>query len=205
MRRLALMAITAFALLAALLPAAASARDRNHDRIPDRWERHHHLSLKVKQTRRDQDRDGLNNLREWRNHSDPRDRDSDDDGLKDSDDVGAGTIDSFDAAAGVLVIKLARDGTLISGTVTSNTEVECLSPPMATASHDSDGDNSGPGSENSGHDDDGDDDHGDDDDEDENEVDCGIAALVAGAVVHEADLRLEDGTATWREVELRTS
>ena len=53
-------------------PPRWPARDRNHDRIPDRWERHHHLSLKVKQTRRDQDRDGLNNLASGASRSDPR-------------------------------------------------------------------------------------------------------------------------------------
>src|SRR5215203_917260 len=89
MRRTALLAVTALALLAAVLPAAAMARgkDRNHDRIPDRWEHRHHLSLKVKQTKRDQDKDGLNNLSEFRHHSDPRDADSDNDGLDDGDEV----------------------------------------------------------------------------------------------------------------------
>src|SRR3954462_6048470 len=88
-RRFVVVAIAAFALLAALLPAAAMARgkDGNHDRIPDKWERHHSLSLKVKQTKRDQDKDGLNNLREFKNHSNPRDADTDDDGLDDGDEV----------------------------------------------------------------------------------------------------------------------
>ncbi len=189
------MAITACALLAALLPAVASARDRNRDRIPDRWERHHHLSLKVKQTRRDQDADGLNNLREWRNHTDPRDDDSDDDGIEDGDE-NAGTVDSFDANTGVLVIKLAKDGSLVTGTVTSGTEIECEGAPTAAASHDGDDDdNSGPG---------GADDHGDDDDQGEDEHECGTEALVEGANVHEAELKLDGGTATWREVELRS-
>ena len=66
-----------------LVPAAAqasgsgsraSAADRNGDRIPDRWERRHRLSLKVKQTQRDQDHDGLNNLGEFRAKTNPRDR-----------------------------------------------------------------------------------------------------------------------------------
>jgi hypothetical protein len=233
-RRLALVAVAALALLAALLPAAAMARgkDRNHDRIPDRWERHHHLSLKVKQTRRDQDADGLNNLREFRHHSDPRDADTDDDGLRDGaelrhgddpddhdtdddgiddDDENAGTVDSFDADTGVLVIKLAKDGSLVSGRVTSSTEVECEgAAPTATASHDGDDDdNSGPGSGDDGGDDNsgpGSTSSGDDDDGDEDEHECGTAALVAGAIVHEADLIVgTDGSAVWREVELRTS
>ncbi len=77
--------------LAALLVAfagTAMARDRNNDRIPDRWEKKHDLSLKVKQTRRDQDRDGLRNRNEWRSRTDPRDADGDDDGVADGDEDG---------------------------------------------------------------------------------------------------------------------
>ena len=42
---------------AASLVSAASAKslDGNHDGLPDRWKRHRHLSLKVKQAKRDQD------------------------------------------------------------------------------------------------------------------------------------------------------
>jgi hypothetical protein len=65
---------------------AAAARDGNGDRIPDRWERKHHLSLKVDQRKRDQDRDGLKNLAEFKHKTDPRDADSDDDGIEDGDD-----------------------------------------------------------------------------------------------------------------------
>ena len=83
-----LAALGALALLA--LPSVAAAKDRNHDRIPDRWEKRHHLSLKVKQTTRDQDRDHLRNRAEFLSGNDPRDRDSDDDGVMD-DDENAGT------------------------------------------------------------------------------------------------------------------
>ena len=58
----------------------ATAKDRNHDKIPDRWEKKHDLSLKVNQAKKDQDRDDLNNRGEYRSGSDPRDDDSDDDG-----------------------------------------------------------------------------------------------------------------------------
>jgi len=85
------MAATALA-----LPATAAARDRNHDRIPDRWERAHHLSLGVNQAPRDQDRDGLNNLSEWKDHTNPRKPDSDGDGtadgLEDGDGDGANNV-----------------------------------------------------------------------------------------------------------------
>ena len=70
--------------LAFALPAAAqAATDRNHDRIPDAWERAHHLSLRVDQAKRDQDHDGLRNRGEYRAHTDPHRRDTDRDGVPD--------------------------------------------------------------------------------------------------------------------------
>ena len=62
---------------------AAVAKDRNHDRIPDRWEKRFHLSLAVNQANRDQDRDRIDNLNEFREGTNPRDRDSDNDGIPD--------------------------------------------------------------------------------------------------------------------------
>jgi len=100
--RSAALAVLAFALFT-ILAGPAAARDRNHDRIPDRWEKRHHLSLKVNQAKRDQDRDGLRNRAEFRAGLDPRDDDSDDDGLEDGDE-NAGTIQSFNAATGRLTI-----------------------------------------------------------------------------------------------------
>src|SRR4051794_36640247 len=76
----------ALALAAVAAPATASAKDTNHDRIPDRWERAYHLSLKVDQSKRDQDHDGLRNRAEWRERTDPRDADTDADGLPDARD-----------------------------------------------------------------------------------------------------------------------
>ena len=72
------------------LPSIAAAKDRNHDRIPDRWEKRHHLSLKVKQTRRDQDSDQLKNLGEFRHSTNPRKADSDGDGITDGEEVAVG-------------------------------------------------------------------------------------------------------------------
>ncbi len=63
--------------------AAAQSRDRNHDGLPDGWERAHHLSLKVNQAPRDQDRDGLDNKHEYADHTNPRSGDSDRDGTPD--------------------------------------------------------------------------------------------------------------------------
>ena len=205
-RRLATLA--GAALLLALLPGAASAAggDRNKDRIPDRWEKAHKLSLKVKQTNRDQDKDGLRNLAEWRNKTDPRDADSDNDGLDDGDEVhvgskprdrdsdddgvedddeNAGTIQSF--TAGKLVIALAGGDTLTAAVVDGVTEITC-----------EDGDRD-------------DDDHGDDDDGEHGDGDdsgpdsgsaCTVADLTVGAVIHEAEVKTIGGKAVFTEIEV---
>jgi len=76
----------AIALLLAAFAGSAAAKDRNHDKLPDRWEKRHKLSLKVNQARKDQDLDGLRNRGEFRSGTDPRDADSDDDGVEDADE-----------------------------------------------------------------------------------------------------------------------
>jgi hypothetical protein len=212
-----LAALGALALLA--LPSVAAAKDRNHDRIPDRWEKRHHLSLEVKQTTRDQDRDHLGNRDEFLSGNDPRDRDSDDDGVMD-DDENAGRIASFDPASGRLVIDLFG-GDSVSGIVTGDTRIDCEGDEdhhsEASASHDGEdnsgpSDNSGPGGDNSGPNDQTDDHQGDQPGEDQDAEDhqghdddnanCTTADLVEGAVVGEAELELANGVATFEEVEL---
>jgi hypothetical protein len=86
--RFMLMAGIAAMLVASLfaLPALASGVDGNGDRIPDRWELRNDLSLKKNQAPRDQDRDGVRNLSEYRNGTDPRDADTDTDGTADATD-----------------------------------------------------------------------------------------------------------------------
>ena len=193
LKTLALAALTVA--LFAIAAGPAAARDRNHDGLPDRWEKRHHLSLKVKQARRDQDQDGLRNRAEFRAGMNPRDDDSDDDGVEDGDE-NAGTIDSFDESTGTLTIRLFGGGT-VTGLVADDTEIEC--PAMASTSDhgdDDDEDNSGPGNAEDRGDDEGDDDQGDDDE------DCGTDALTAGREVEEVELELADGQATFREVEL---
>jgi hypothetical protein len=205
--------ILVFALLGSLLFAAsASARDANRDRIPDRWEKRHGLSLEVKQTARDQDKDGFKNRAEWRAKTDPRDADSDDDGLDDGEE-NAGTVTAF--ANGELTITLFDGGTL-TGKVTDETEIECdVDDTTARAAHD-------PGDDDEGDDDEGDDgerDHGewgDDDDDDrgdrgdrdERDCDddgdeCGTEALTVGRAVEEAELKISSAGRIWTEIELR--
>jgi hypothetical protein len=207
-------AALAFALLA---PAAASAKDRNHDRIPDRWERAHSLSLKVNQARRDQDRDSLVNRREWKAAMDPRDADSDGDGIEDGDES-SGTIAAYDPETGSLTIDVAGTGA-VTGLVTDATEIKCDD---GDDNGDEDGDGVGgddDGTTDQGHgdrlarsggdddpvgddsDDPADDESSDDDGEDD-ESGCTSADLVPGAAVHEADLEIENGAATWEEIEL---
>jgi hypothetical protein len=201
--------IVALLVAAFALAGTASAKDRNNDRIPDRWEKHYKLSLKVNQARRDQDKDGLNNRGEFRSASDPRSDDTDDDGVEDGDE-NAGVITEFDGTT--LTIELFGGGT-VTGTVDDDTEVKCGDDcdhdgddPVATR----DG-NSGPGSANSGPGNEGDDDEGVEEDHhghhhgeagDDDDADCSIDDLAVGVTVHEAELELENGSARFEEIEL---
>ena len=217
MKKLLTFAIGAMALAAVALPATAAARDRNHDKIPDRWEKKFNLSLKVNQAHRNQDRDGLNNRQEFVAGDNPRDADTDNDGISDGDE-NSGTIQSFDPATGMLVINVFNDGT-VSGLVTSNTEIKCENENEAenevenevenenenqvdnrdggsddnsgSGSSGSGDDNSGPGSTNSG------DQQGDDEG-----TACTTADLTPNTPVHEAELELANGQAVFEEVEL---
>jgi hypothetical protein len=212
---LALVAIGALALVA--LPGVAAARDGNHDRIPDGWEHRHHLSTSVDQAGRDQDRDHLRNRAEFLAGDNPRDRDSDDDGVIDGEE-NAGTIQSFDAATGRLTIALFG-GDAIGGLVTDRTRIKCEDEHAPDAStharhgedepgddhgeepaddHSGPGgeeDNSGPGSSHSGEGPSGHDDNG-------AGANCTTSDLIPGASVEEAELELEHGVATFEEVEL---
>ncbi len=221
-----LLAVALGALAILVLPGLAGAKDGNDDRIPDRWEKRHRLSLKADQSRRDQDRDHLRNLAEFRAGDNPRDRDSDDDGVVDGEE-NAGTIASFDAASGKLVIDLFGNDT-IAGLVTDRTEIKCEdehSSGEASSSHEVEpGDDHGgqgnePGDDNGGHGEEADDDHDDGDnsgpgssnsgpgghDDNGTGANCTTADLVPGTVVEEAELEIEHGAATFDEVELAHS
>ncbi len=224
------LALGALALLA--MPGLAAAKDRNHDRIPDHWEKRHKLSLTVNQARHDQDGDHLRNRGEFLAGDNPRDRDSDDDGVMDGSEQ-AGTIASFDAETGRLVIDLFGSDT-VSGFVTDETEIKCEDD-SSTASSSSEGSDSGeeePGDDHgengeeagedhgedgeeagddNGGDDQGEDNSGpgsdssgpgDDGDDDHGDRVCTTAELVPGAVVEEAELKVRNGQATFHEVEL---
>ena len=148
-----LLALFALALMAAL-PATAGAKkhsrhgakvahkaDRNRDGLPDRWETRNHLSLRVNQASRDQDRDGANNSAEFAAGTNPRDSDTDNDGMRDgSEDVG--TVTSF--ADGTLVITTGTGtsgGTPVSGKVTADTQIKCAGDRHGDGNQGDDGDN----------------------------------------------------------------
>lgn len=201
-RRLTATLAAAVGLVAILaLPGAAAAKDRNHDRIPDRWEKRHHLSLSVNQAKRDQDRDRLRNLAEFEAGTNPRDSDTDNDGIPDGQEH-AGTIESFDAQTGMLLIDLFGKGK-ISGLVTEETEIECDDSGGEASASDSSGDDEGSDDDQQGEeaaDDDGQgEESGGDDDQGSS---CSTADLKPGATVDEAELELENGMAVFKEVEL---
>jgi hypothetical protein len=217
-RIIAALTLAAIASLSLAAAAPAKARDRNHDRIPDRWEKRHHLSLKVKQARRDQDRDGLTNLGEYRAGLHPRDPDTDGDGTEDGDE-NAGRIVSFEGD--VLTISLAGGGTL-SAKVGEETRVKCkhrdedyekpaeeehADEPKPEAEEEAEADEPKPEPEsdevakmsNDG---------GEEGEEPEDKPEwhyeyCGLDDLVAGARVGEAQLMLHRGKLYWTKLELR--
>src|SRR3954447_19217530 len=80
------LAVAAAALLALPGIAQAKARDRDHDRLPDTWEKRHHFSTHKKSAKGDPDRDSLSNLAEYRSKTNPRDADTDNDGRADDDE-----------------------------------------------------------------------------------------------------------------------
>jgi hypothetical protein len=212
--------IAALATIAVLaMPAGASARstDRDHDHMPDRWEVAHHLNSHRNDARKDADRDGLKNLAEYRAQTDPRDADTDDDGLKDGKEQ-AGTITSF--TGGVLTLTLF-DGSTLTASVTDQTEIECPDAPAAGPApatvrdrRDDEADDDAPAAATapapatapatSGEDDhqDGDREHGDDDQGESDDNGCDATALVPGARVDEADIVVTSAGKVFHKVEL---
>jgi hypothetical protein len=179
---------------------ARSHSDRNGDRIPDRWERAHHLSLKVNQAKRDQDHDGLRNKAEFMAGDNPRDADTDNDGIRDGQEK-AGQVVSF--TDGVLTVRLFN-GDDVKGTVDADTEIECedapATAPAARAADDGHGggdDHGDDGNDNRGHD------EGDDDeDHNDGQPGCDATKLTPGAVVSEAELKATASGLLFEKIEL---
>lgn len=103
----------------------------------------------------------------------------------------AGTISSFDPATGRLTIALTG-GETASGLVTEETRIRC----EGTDDRRADRRDHGSGDDNGGHGNEPGDDNGG------RGPSCTTAALVPGAFVGDAELRLGSGAATFEEVEL---
>jgi hypothetical protein len=84
--KLVLFGVALAALLALPSAAMAKSRDRDHDKLPDKWEQKFHLSTHKKSAKGDPDKDRLNNLAEFRSKTNPRKKDSDRDGIRDAND-----------------------------------------------------------------------------------------------------------------------
>jgi hypothetical protein len=185
MRRYLFAVLTILALLAAL-PAASVARSHDrgeghHRRADDRGERHH----------RRHDR-----IEHFRAHHAVV-------GNPTSQDIG--TVQSFQGR--ILKIML-NDGSVVSGTVTRSTEIECAAMEQRFGR-----DDGGPGtSGGSGDDQRGDandandrgDDRGEDNDpaDENNNANCLMALRTPGTHVRDATLRLTGAGAFWQRVEL---
>jgi hypothetical protein len=85
-KALLLLGLAAVVVALFAIPALASSRDGNGDRLPDRWEKKFDLSLAKNQAPRDQDKDGVKNIAEYQEGTNPREADSDDDGTTDGTD-----------------------------------------------------------------------------------------------------------------------
>jgi hypothetical protein len=83
LKALMVVAAGALALTVVAFGGTAAAKDRNHDHISDKWEKKFHLSLKVDQSNKDQDGDKVDNLNEFQEGTNPRDKDTDNDGRPD--------------------------------------------------------------------------------------------------------------------------
>lgn len=204
----------AVALFAVVATANAVSGDRNRDGIPDRWAKRHHLSNKVNQASRDQDKDRVDNLCEYESNMDPRDPnsdddrrrdgredsdhdgmvnfvesevdsgcdddDSDDDGQEDGDEI-SGYVHSLDGD--VLKLRMV-DGTILSAPLADGVYVHChreefAEKPKPEEEHVDDP----PADDGAGDDGAGDDVKSAQYDGAPHEGDCGIDALVPGAVV----------------------
>ena len=86
-KRLAFMLVGACtALLICAAPIVASAKDANHDKIPDKWEAKYHLSTKKNVAHKNPDKDGLTNIQEYLARTNPLKKDSDSDGVSDANE-----------------------------------------------------------------------------------------------------------------------
>jgi len=84
--KMLLFGVVLAALLAVPGAAMAKSHDRDHDKLPDKWEHKFHLSTHKKSGKGDPDKDGLNNRGEFKSKTNPRKADTDRDGVNDAND-----------------------------------------------------------------------------------------------------------------------
>jgi len=77
MKKVWIVVLTFAILVVPASTALAASGDRDHDGLPDRWERQHGLSVHRASGNADPDRDRVDNRNEYREGTDPRRRDSD--------------------------------------------------------------------------------------------------------------------------------
>jgi hypothetical protein len=77
--------------LATSSPAVSHAPDSNGDGIPDVWKISHGLDPNIDCSQRDGDGDGLTNLDEYLQRTEPKNSDTDRDGFSDGDEIARGT------------------------------------------------------------------------------------------------------------------
>lgn len=77
--------------LATSSPAISHANDSNGDGIPDAWKISHGLDPFIDCSQRDDDGDGLANLDEYLQRTEPKNSDTDRDGFSDGDEIARGT------------------------------------------------------------------------------------------------------------------
>jgi YD repeat-containing protein len=65
------------------LNSTAKDKDHDNDGLPDSWETEHHLDSNKANTTDDNDQDGLSNLDEYKNNTNPSKKDTDGDGVDD--------------------------------------------------------------------------------------------------------------------------
>ena len=115
----------------------------------------------------------------------------------------AGTVASFQN--GVLTIAL-NDGSMVSGRVTSDTEMECqASDSSSTMQRDDQGRDGGDQGDNNGEDNNNEDNNDENAGQEDEAQNCSTASLQPGTVVREAELKISSAGATWDKVELASS
>jgi Bacterial TSP3 repeat len=220
--------IAALALALVALPAAAQAADRDGDGMSDAWER----SQRVGSAFADVDRDGVDNRNEYVEGTRARDRDSDDDGVRDGreDRDGDRLTNAAEDATGnnprdrdsdndgipdgqeqAGVVTAYSDGNLtielatggsVTARVTERTDVDCATE--ATA----EGNTQAQSSHRRGPVEDAAGEGGrggfgcDGGREGRDSVECPEGTLKVGAKIHEATLRATSSGAEWREIEV---